>query len=178
MSRFVVLDTETTGLNRRRDGSPVCERHRIVEVGCVEIVNGTVTGNRFHSFVQPGQRIDVKASLIHGITDDSLKGMPSFRDISTAFFAFIRGAVIVIHNSPFDIAFLNQEFSLLPRQLQPIGVFWVVDTLQIARGLFPNNRNDLDSLCQRFHITAGRRKRHGALLDAELLAKVYLELTK
>lgn len=175
--RIVVLDTETTGLNRRRNGSSVCVGHRVIEIACVEIVGGKLTDRSFHVYVDPCQSVDDGASRIHGVTDGFLRGRPLFGDIVRDFLDFIHGSVIVIHNAPFDIAFIDQEFALLPLDQQPSGgVFTYVDTLQLARGLFAGTRNDLDSLCRRFDVEGRDGRSHGALLDARLLAEVYLKM--
>lgn len=173
--RIVVLDTETTGINRKRDGSAVCFGHRVIEVGCVEIVKGKVTGRTFHVYVNPCRAIDQGAIKVHGITDSFVCDKPKFDVIAADFIAFIKGAVVVIHNAPFDISFLDQEFNLLDEQKQPSGVYKYIDTLALARDMFPGVKNDLDSLCCRFGIK-GRDGVHGALKDAEVLAGVYSEL--
>jgi len=175
MVRHVILDTETTGLNRKRNGEDVCSGHRIIEIGCVEIVNGYITGNSFHSYVQPNQPIDPQAIKIHGITDEFLKGKPLFSEITKELIAFIKDATIVIHNAPFDISFLDKEFRKLPRSKQPKACFVVVDTLDIARNTFPGQKNTLDALCERYSI-AKRQRNHGALIDAEILSKIYLAM--
>ena len=175
--RLVVLDTETTGLNRSRNGEGVAYGHRIVEVGCVEIIDGVVTGNRFHVYVNPSRSIDPKATAIHGITDAFVKDKPPFESIVGDFLEFIGGSCIVIHNAAFDISFLDQEFQLLTAG-KPVGVvFEYIDTLELARGYFPGLKNNLDSLCERFGIET-RGGFHGALLDAYLLAHIYLRFTK
>jgi len=175
--RFVVLDTETTGLNRkRRNGISVCDGHRVIEIGCVEIVDGSVVDG-FHSYIRADSVVDPAATRVHGITDDFLMGKPSFHDVVGDFLSYIDGAVLIIHNAAFDIAFLNQEFSMLPMHKQPDRMFEFIDTLLLSRRLFPGQRNDLDSLCNRFGIK-GRSGVHGALLDAQLLALVYIELSK
>ena len=171
--RVVVLDTETTGLNRRRDGA-VCDGHRLVEIGAVEIIDGGITGKTFHSYLDPGQPVDPKAVAVHGLTDSFLQDKPLFTDIAQSFIDFIKGAdFIVIHNAPFDLAFIDQEFQRLHRRQQPIGRFNVIDTLDVTRGMFPGESNRLDDLCRRFSIT-GRQGRHGALEDAWILAHIYL----
>jgi DNA polymerase-3 subunit epsilon len=174
MQRLIALDTETTGLNRRRRGA-VCDGHRIIEIGCVEIVNGELTGREFHRYVNPERSVDPKATAVHGITDRFLKGKRTFNAVASDLLSFIRGADILIHNAPFDIAFLDKEFELLDAGSQPREeVFTVIDTLDMARGMFPGERNSLDALCRRYGI--GGRKLHGALSDAIILAKVYIRM--
>lgn len=171
-----MLDTETTGINKKR-GSNVCDGHRVVEIGCIEMVDGVLTGRQFHTYLKPDRVIDPKAVAVHGITDRFLVDKPLFRDVVADFVRFIRGANLVIHNASFDIAFLDQEFKLLDVGLQPVGeVFKVVDTLDMARNLFPGARNGLDDLCRRFNLV-GRTGVHGALLDASLLAVIYRIMT-
>lgn len=174
--RQVVLDTETTGFTRRGGGRrDVSENHRIIEIGCVEILDGKLTGRSFNAFIKPDRLVDAKAVALHGITDEFLQGKPVFGDVVSTFLDFIGGAEIVIHNAAFDIAFLDKEFSLLPFERRPSCVFHYVDTLDIARQLFPRQNNTLDGLRLRFGIRLDR-VRHGALLDAEILARVYLRM--
>jgi DNA polymerase-3 subunit epsilon len=169
--RQIVLDTETTGLDPRQG-------HRIIELAGLEVVNRRVTGRTFHYFVDPEREIDAGASEVHGMTWDDLRGKPRFRDIAGDFLDFVRGAEWVIHNAPFDIAFLDAELSLagLPASATHCGK--VIDTLALAREAFPGKRNNLDALCERFGIDNAHRSLHGALLDAELLAEVYLAMTR
>lgn len=171
--RFVVLDTETTGLSKAKGN--VCDGHRVIEIGCVEIVDAVITGRVFHSFIDPEMSVDPRATRVHGIVNEFLVDKPKFADVVGAFIDFIGDSIVVIHNAPFDIAFLDQEFELLGMGLRPTCVFKFIDTLALARTLFPNSRNDLDSLCKRLGI-AGRVGSHGALEDARLLAHVYLNL--
>ncbi|MGL5936519.1 MAG: DNA polymerase III subunit epsilon [Cetobacterium sp.] len=172
--RIVTLDTETTGFCRkRRNGASVCDGHRIVEIGCVEVVAGRKTGRKFHVYVYPGMGVDPKASGVHGITDEFLIGKPTFSEIVDEFVAFIGGAVIVIHNASFDIAFIDKEFGLLKVDKRPRLKFHVMDTLLLARGMFPGMSNTLDSLASRLGV-AGRGAFHGALVDANLLASIYI----
>lgn len=175
--RQVVLDTETTGLNRRRDhGAKVCDGHRIIEIACVEVIDRVVTGRQFHQYIDPGCKIDPKAIKVHGITDGFLKGKPSFKDIVNSFLDFVGNGELVIHNAPFDVAFLDQEFCLLGRELQPIGRrFEVLDTLAMARQRFPGTSNTLQALCNRYGVAS--TVTHGALLDALMLTHVYLRMT-
>jgi DNA polymerase-3 subunit epsilon len=176
--RVVVLDTETTGLNRGRNGGDVASGHRIVEIGCVEIIDGRITGKVFHSYIQPGMGVQPKAVAVHGITDAFLKDKPTFKQVADEFVQFISGAQeIVIHNARFDVAFLDQEFHLLSNDQRPKGLFFVTDTLEIARELFPGEGNRLEDLCNRFGIRCPDGF-HGALSDAKVLAEVYLNLIK
>ena len=155
--RQVVLDTETTGLEPSQG-------HRIIEIGCVELINRRLTGNRYHQYLQPDRDIDEAAVEIHGITND--------------FLGFIRGAELIIHNAPFDVGFINHEFKLLSGEFGQLSDFCsVLDTLDQARQLHPGQRNNLDALCKRYGIDNSQRELHGALLDAEILADVYLAMT-
>lgn len=173
--REIVLDTETTGLNRRGD---VSKGHRVIEIGCVEIDNGVVTGREFHSYLNPGRKIDKKAVAIHGIKDGDVKNKPVFGDVVDEFLSFIGDGVLIIHNAPFDIAFLNQEFSLLSPQKRPYGrIFRFIDTLPLTRKLFPGCDNRLDALISRLGIDT-ERIMHGALLDAQCLSKVWVLLRR
>lgn len=173
--RIVVLDTETTGMNNF--GTP-CINHRIIEIGAVEIINRRFTGNNFHVYIQPNRLIDTTAFKIHGITDDFLLDKPLFRNIAKNFFKYIQHSQLVIHNAPFDIGFINQEFSLLKnKKIDISNFFYIIDTLKIARKLFPGKKNTLDALCNRYKIKNSHRVLHGALLDAFLLGKLYLLMT-
>jgi DNA polymerase-3 subunit epsilon len=170
-NRIVVLDTETTGLNPE-------EGHRIIEIGCVELVNRRITGNRFHVYINPEREIDAGAMEVHGITNEFLQDKSVFSDIVRDFIAFIEGAQLVIHNAPFDVGFLNYEFSLLGHDDINIDRYCTVfDTLVYARAKHPGQRNSLDALCKRYSIDNSHRELHGALLDAEILADVYLLMT-
>lgn len=167
--RLVVLDTETTGLNPQ-DG------HRIIEIGCVELVNRRLTGKRFHVYINPDRVIDDGAVAVHGITSQFLVDKPRFNEIAAEFIAFIKGAELVIHNAPFDVGFINHEFA----KLKHGGVSeysTVFDTLAYARKKHPGQRNSLDALCKRYNIDNSHRELHGALLDAEILAEVFLLMT-
>ena len=169
--RQIVLDTETTGLEPS-DG------HRIIEIGCVELVDRRITGNTYHQYIQPDREIDVGAVEVHGITNESLADKPRFVDIATEFLAFIKGAELVIHNAPFDVGFIDHEFNLLARSPGAVADHCkVLDTLVMARRLHPGQRNSLDALCKRYDIDNSQRELHGALLDAEILADVYLMMT-
>lgn len=170
--RFIVLDTETTGLAK---GDDVTKGHRIIEVAAVEVVDGKITGNEFHSLVNPGIRITPGATKIHGIKNISLVRSPTFRQIARDLLNFIGDSTLVIHNAPFDIAFLNKEFSLLDTEQQPKRTFKYIDTLSLARNMFPGENNKLDALVSRFSL--GEEKRvHGALVDSKLLAKLFIIL--
>jgi len=170
-NRIVVLDTETTGLSTR-------EGHRIIEIGCVELINRRLTGRRFHAYVNPERKIDDGAIAVHGISNEFLDDKPLFKQISTEFIAFIENAELVIHNAPFDVGFINNEFSLLGNNTKTIAEFCLVfDTLVYARKKHPGQRNSLDALCKRYGIDNSHRELHGALLDAEILAEVFLLMT-
>jgi DNA polymerase III subunit epsilon len=169
--RIVVLDTETTGLNPQ-------EGHRIIEIGCVELLNRRLTGKRFHVYINPDRTIDDGAIAVHGITNEFLNDKPHFHDIVEEFIAFINGAELVIHNAPFDVGFINHEFSTLkPNQGAVSDYSTVFDTLAYARKKHPGQRNSLDALCKRYNIDNSHRELHGALLDAEILAEVFLLMT-
>ncbi|WP_240223482.1 DNA polymerase III subunit epsilon [Rheinheimera hassiensis] len=169
--RQIILDTETTGLNPR-DG------HRIIEIGCVELINRRFTGNNFHVYINPDRIIDAEAVAVHGITNERLKHEPKFRDIAKSFYDYIHGAELVIHNAAFDVGFINHEFSMLHPQLPPVGDYCaILDTLLLAREMHPGQKNNLDALCRRYDINNSHRTLHGALLDAEILADVYLLMT-
>lgn len=169
--RQVVLDTETTGLE-------VSQGHKIIEIGCVEIVDRKLTGRHYHQYINPGREIDQGAIEVHGITNDFLKDKPSFGRIIDEFLEFIRGAELIIHNAPFDIGFLNAELAEFKASLGKVNDYAsVVDTLLMARQKHPGQRNSLDALCQRYFVDNSQRDLHGALLDAEILADVYLLMT-
>jgi DNA polymerase-3 subunit epsilon len=169
--RSIVLDTETTGLNARLGD-------RILEIGCIEIRNRRVTGNQFHRYINPERDSEEGALKVHGITGEFLQDKPKFREIAAEFLEYIRGAELVIHNAAFDVEFLDQELGMI--QAAPIAeqCTVIVDTLKIARELHPGKRNSLDALCERYEIDHEHRNLHGALLDAELLAEVYLAMTR
>lgn len=169
--RLVVLDTETTGLNAKLGD-------RIIEVGCVEILNRRLTENRFHRYVNPERESEDGALKVHGITGEFLQDKPKFGEVVAEFLDYIRGAELVIHNAAFDVEFLNRELDLAG--LPPIDEHCagIVDTLRLAKDLHPGKRNSLDALCERYQINNSRRTLHGALLDAELLAEVYLAMTR
>jgi DNA polymerase-3 subunit epsilon len=169
--RQVVLDTETTGLDWQRG-------HRVIEIGCVELLNRRQTGNTWHSYLNPERAIDEAAQAVHGISAEDVADKPLFSDIAGAFLDFVRGAELIIHNAPFDIGFLDNEFRLTGQEAVSIGAAAnVLDTLTLARQLHPGQRNSLDALCKRYGVDNTRRDLHGALLDARLLTEVYLAMT-
>ncbi|MBL4762812.1 MAG: DNA polymerase III subunit epsilon [Gammaproteobacteria bacterium] len=169
--RQIVLDTETTGLETSGG-------HRIIEIGCVEVINRRLTGNNFHQFLQPDRKIDQGAFEVHGISNKFLADKPRFADIWTDFLQYVEGAELIIHNAPFDVGFLNHEIQLLGETSVTIDdACTVLDTLQLARKMHPGQRNNLDALCKRYDIDNTQRTLHGALLDAEILADVYLMMT-
>lgn len=175
-SRQVILDTETTGMNQ--GSGAIYLGHRIIEIGCVEVVNRRLTGRYYHQYINPGQAIDPEAIAVHGITDERVANEPRFQQISQAFIDFIDGAEIVAHNASFDVNFMDHEFSLLqPRGPKTADICSILDTLVIAKYLHPGQKNNLDALCKRYGVDTSRREYHGALLDAEILADVYLIMT-
>ncbi|MDP5254833.1 MULTISPECIES: DNA polymerase III subunit epsilon [unclassified Vibrio] len=174
--RIVVLDTETTGMNK--EGGPHYLNHNIIEIGAVEIVNRKLTGRHFHVYIKPNREIQPEAIEVHGITDVFLTDKPRYRDIHQEFIDFIQGAELVAHNAPFDVGFMDYEFELLGQaSLKTTDLCTVTDTLAMAKKIFPGKRNNLDILCDRYGIDNSRRTLHGALLDAEILADVYLMMT-
>jgi DNA polymerase-3 subunit epsilon len=174
-NRYVILDTETTGMNQ--SGGPVYLGHRIIEIGCVEVINRRLTGNHYHVYIKPDRLVDEEAIRVHGITDAFLADKPPFAAIAQEFRDFIRGAELVIHNAAFDVGFINHEFDKLGWTERVKDICKVTDSLALARGQFPGKRNSLDALCTRFGIDNSHRTLHGALLDAEILADVYLLMT-
>ena len=169
--RQIVLDTETTGLE-------VSRGHRVIEIGCVELVNRRRTNRTFQRYVQPDRDIDPAAEEVHGISKQTLADKPRFPEIAAEFLAFVTGAELIIHNAEFDLGFLNNEFRLAELDTTDItGLCAVVDTLPLARKRHPGQRNSLDALCKRYHVDNAGRDFHGALLDAQLLADVYLAMT-
>ncbi len=169
--RQIVLDTETTGIDPN-DG------HRIIEIGCVEMVNRKLTGRHFHYYINPQREVEAGAIEVHGITNEMLADKPLFADVAAEFVEFVRGAELIIHNAPFDIGFLDMELALLPgKQPRMAEICAVMDTLVMARQKHPGQRNSLDALCQRYYVDNSQRDLHGALLDAEILADVYLIMT-
>ncbi|TWI69317.1 DNA polymerase-3 subunit epsilon [Pseudoduganella lurida] len=169
--RQIVLDTETTGINPKLG-------NRILEIGCVELVNRKLTGNNFHRYINPQRDSEEGALNVHGLTTEFLADKPVFHQVVEELREYIRGAQVIIHNAPFDLAFLNHEFRLL--NLPPFDdhIDGVIDTLAQAKEMRPGKRNSLDALCDHFGISNAHRKLHGALLDAELLADVYLAMTR
>ncbi|EPR4991732.1 DNA polymerase III subunit epsilon [Vibrio navarrensis] len=174
--RIVVLDTETTGMNR--EGGPHYLGHRIIEIGAVEIINRKLTGKHFHVYLKPDREIQPEAIEVHGITDEFLLDKPEYRQVHEEFLQFIQGAELVAHNAPFDVGFMDYEFGLLNAAIGKTTDFCqVTDTLAMAKKIFPGKRNNLDVLCERYGIDNSHRTLHGALLDAEILADVYLLMT-
>ena len=169
--RQIILDTETTGLDPNLG-------HRVIELAAVEIVDRRLSGNHFHRYINPERASDEGALQVHGLSEEFLRDKPKFRDIVNEWLDFVSGAELVIHNAPFDTGFLNRELDLL--DLKPIGEYCanIVDTLQMARELHPGKKNNLNALCERYQIDNSARALHGALLDANLLAAVYLAMTR
>lgn len=169
--RQVVLDTETTGTSTK-DG------HRIIEIGCIELVNRKVTGNDYHVYINPQRDIERQAQDVHGITDAFLADKPLFEDIVQGLVEYLQGSELIIHNAPFDVGFLNYELKLCQKQYGQIEHYCnILDTLSMARHEHPGQRNSLDALCRRYSIDNSSRDLHGALIDADLLAQVYLAMT-
>ena len=172
MERLVVLDTETTGLD-------VDDGHKIIEIGCVEILGRTITSNFYHQYINPKRQIDEKAFEVHGISNEQLRNEPSFDEIIENFIEYISNSTLIIHNAPFDMAFLKAEYeSAHHSQGELVNNRKVIDTLKLARKNSPGKRNTLDALCSRFFVDNTERNLHGALMDAELLAQVYLKMTQ
>ena len=165
--RHIILDTETTGLDPKQD-------HRIIEIGAVETLNYVPTANTFHVYLNPERDIEAEATAVHGIANENVADKPLFVEVADAFIAFIGDDPLVIHNAPFDMGFLNAELARIGKPLLPSRR--AIDTLQLARRRFPGAPNSLDALCRRFDVDNSARTKHGALLDAELLADVFLEL--
>ena len=169
--RQVVLDTETTGLSTADD-------HRIIEIGCVELINRRLTGETFHQYINPERDIDAGAMEVHGITPEFLADKPKFTDVVDDFMRFIEGAELIIHNAAFDVGFLNHELAKIKSEQRRItDVSTILDTLKLARDKHPGQKNSLDALCRRYDIDNSNRELHGALLDSEILADVYLAMT-
>jgi DNA polymerase-3 subunit epsilon len=169
--RQIVLDTETTGLNPRTGD-------RVIEIGCVEIFNRKLTGNNFHRYINPERDSDEAALAVHGLTTEFLRDKPKFHEIAHELREFVQGAEVIIHNAPFDLGFLNHEFERMGLPPFVKHCSNVIDTLVNAKELHPGKRNSLDALCDRYGISNAHRKLHGALLDSELLADVYLAMTR
>jgi len=169
--RQIILDTETTGLEPEQG-------HRIIEIGCIEVVNRRRSGRVFHRYLCPDRAIDPGALQVHGLTAEFLAGQPRFAEIAAELLEFLRGAELIIHNAPFDVAFLDAEFGRLPAPPGRVADHCIVlDTLQMARQMHPGQRNGLDALCKRYSVDNSHRDLHGALLDADLLLEVYLAMT-
>ncbi|WP_076413736.1 DNA polymerase III subunit epsilon [Shewanella sp. UCD-KL12] len=174
--RQIILDTETTGMNQ--GAGAIYLGHRIIEIGCVEVVNRRLTGRHYHEYINPQQIIDEEAIEVHGITNEYVANKPKFAEVAQSFIEFIDGAEVVAHNASFDVSFMDHEFSLLqPRGPKTADICPILDTLEIAKFLHPGQKNNLDALCKRYGIDNSRRDLHGALLDAEILADVYLMMT-
>ena len=169
--RQIFLDTETTGLS-------AATGDRVIEIGCVELVNRKLTGNNLHIYLNPERDSHEDALKVHGISNEFLRDKPKFAEVADEFLAFCAGAEIIIHNAPFDLSFLNKELELIGKALFKNGVTSVTDTLVMAKEMYPGKRNSLDSLCDRLGVDNSGRTLHGALLDAELLADVYINLTR
>jgi DNA polymerase-3 subunit epsilon len=169
--RHIILDTETTGLNPRIG-------NRIIEIGCVEMLNRQLTGNNFHRYLNPGRDSEDGALAVHGLTTEFLNDKPKFTEVAAEFLDYIAGAEIIIHNAPFDIGFLDMELTLLGFPNFSQHVEGVIDTLPMAKEMHPGKRNSLDALCDRYGISNAHRTLHGGLLDAALLAEVYLAMTR
>ncbi|WP_158901385.1 DNA polymerase III subunit epsilon [Burkholderia sp. L27(2015)] len=169
--RQIVLDTETTGLNARTGD-------RVIEIGCVELFQRRLTGNNLHLYINPERESDPGALAVHGLTTEFLSDKPKFREVADALRDFIDGAEVIIHNAPFDLGFLDAEFALLGRPPFRASCGNVIDTLVDAKAMYPGKRNSLDALCDRLGVSNAHRTLHGALLDSELLAEVYLAMTR
>lgn len=169
--RQIVLDTETTGLDAKSG-------HRIIEIGCVEMINRKLTGNHFHYYINPEREIDAGAQEVHGISLEFLQDKPKFKEIVKAFIDYVEGAELIIHNASFDIGFLNAELRILKHKIKDVNkICTVTDSLLLAREKHPGQRNSLDALCKRYEVDNFNRELHGALLDSEILAEVYLRMT-
>ena len=173
-TRQIVLDTETTGMNQL---GAHYEGHGIIEIGAVELVNRRYTGNNFHIYINPNRPVDPEAIKVHGITDEMLADKPEFKAVAQEFLDYIKGAELLIHNAPFDVGFMDYEFRKIGLDVKTTDICVVTDTLQMARQMYPGKRNNLDALCDRLGIDNSKRTLHGALLDAEILADVYLSMT-
>jgi len=171
MMRQIVLDTETTGLS-------TAQGHRVIEIGCVEMINRRLTGREFHRFLNPDRDVDEGAERVHGISRADLENEPRFPEVVDDFLEFIKDSELVIHNADFDVGFLENELRLMKHSLPEITAHaMVLDTLALAREMHPGQRNSLDALCKRYNVDASKRDVHGALIDVELLARVYLAMT-
>ena len=170
MSRQIILDTETTGLD-------VTRNHKIIEIGCIELIDRKFTGNKFHMYLNPKREIDQGAISVHGITNEFLKDKPLFSDVKNDLIEFIDGSELVIHNAPFDVGFLEYEFKKAKHNVEISSICKIFDTLVFARKLHPGQKNNLDALCKRYGVDNSSRDFHGALLDARILGDVYLLMT-
>ena len=170
MNRQIILDTETTGLD-------VTRKHKIIEIGCVELVDRKYTGNNFHHYLNPERKIDQGAINVHGISNEFLEDKPLFIDVKDDFLNFIKGAELIIHNAPFDVGFIEHEFNFINQKLKLSDECKIFDTLLYARRLHPGQKNSLDALCKRYNVDNSSRDFHGALLDAKILGDVYLSMT-
>ncbi len=168
--RQIVLDTETTGLEPTAG-------HRVIEIGAVELIDRRLSGRKFHRYLNPERKVDAGALEVHGLSDEFLADKPLFAQVSDEFLSFVEGAELVIHNAPFDVGFLDHELRLLGRQAGVTECCSVLDTLDLARKMHPGARNSLDALCRRYEVDNSSRELHGALLDASILAQVYLSMT-
>lgn len=169
--RQIVLDTETTGLDPQQG-------HRIIEIACLEMIDRKITGDTYHVYINPQREIEREAEQVHGITNDFLKDKPLFKDVAQDFLDYVNGAEMIIHNAPFDVGFIDHEFRLWRKSVGKISQYCqITDSLKIARQMHMGQRNSLDALCKRYGVDNSHREFHGALLDAELLAKVYLLMT-
>jgi len=169
--RQIVLDTETTGIDPKQG-------HRIIEIGCVELINRRLTGNNFHVYINPDRPIEDEAIDVHGITSEFLRDKPRYHQVAQEFFDYIKGSELVIHNAAFDVGFMEHEFAMLNTRYPKTTEYCkIIDTLKMARDLHPGQKNNLDALCRRYDINNSKRTMHGALLDSEILADVYLTMT-
>ena len=163
----IILDTETTGLS-------TSEKHRIVEIGCIELENQIPTNKTFHEYINPERTVSEEAFKVHGYSDKFLSNKKTFKEISENFLNFIKDKKLIIHNAPFDLSFINYELNLINKK--PIEIKNVIDTLEIARGKYPGSQNSLDALCKRFNIDNSKREKHSALIDCHLLKEIYVNL--
>lgn len=170
MERQIILDTETTGIGHEHG-------HRLIEIGCIELVDRRLTGKHFHRYINPQRKVDEGAFRVHGLSDEFLADKPLFSEIKDEFLEFIQGAELIIHNATFDVGFLNAELARLSPDLRIEKFCEITDTLEIARKKHPGQKNNLDALCKRYQIDSSDRVLHGALLDAQLLADVYMAMT-
>ena len=171
--RIIAIDTETTGLF-------FFDGHKIIEIACIEIINDNITNKLFHTYVNPKRNIDIGAKKITGLNEEFLKDKPEFKDIIEHFFHFIKNSEsLIMHNAKFDTSFINNELKIINHKIKNIYEhFNIIDTLELARKIHPGKKNNLDALCKRYDITTSNREIHGALIDAELLAKVYIKMNK